>query len=226
MAKCQVIRRQLEAVEHEPDAHLPAEVGEHLDQCVHCRAYVVQMQTLRTLLSEQPRVMPPATFDAEIRLRLGREAHRFREPFLAWIPTPALAVLAVAVVVTSALAVRSSMQMVLQSPPTVAEAVALPTLPERALATALSVQLASSLPPAPISTATPRMTLTPSRLGRATSTTTRRTGPAADANGVVVLWRGRTGERVMRLPSVVYGVQPVLERRSAAEGESSDNSVF
>ncbi len=224
MVSCSTIRRQLEAVEYDPEA-LPPEMAAHLTACADCRAYATQMQSLRSLLSGQPRVVPPATFDAELRLRLGRDAHRFREPFLAWVPTPVLAAVALVVVVTSALAVRSSMQMVLHPAPTVAAALVLPTLPERALVTALSSQLSETLPgsrPAPAKT-----TVAFSRSGRMTAVAVRQASlPIREVNGVVVLWRGRSGERVLRLPPVVYGAQPILDRRPAVEGESSDDSVF
>ncbi|QUV99643.1 hypothetical protein J8C02_09475 [Chloracidobacterium sp. MS 40/45] len=224
MVSCSTIRRQLEAVEYDPEA-LPPEAAAHLMACAECRAYAAQMQSLRGLLSGQPRVLPPATFDAELRLRLGRDVHRFREPFLAWVPTPVLAAVALAVVVTSALAVRSSMQMVLHPAPTVAAALVLPTLPERALVTALSRQLGGNLPgsrPAPA-----RAAVAVARPGRMTPVAVRQAAlPAREANGVVVLWRGRSGERVLRLPPVVYGAQPIVDRRPATEGESSDDSIF
>jgi len=101
----------------------------------------------------------------------------------------------------------------------------LPTLPERTLVTALSRQLDGSLPgsrPAPA-----RAAVAVARPGRMTPAAVRQTSlPAREANGVVVLWRGRSGERVLRLPPVVYGAQPIVDRRPATEGESSDDSIF
>lgn len=229
MANCRLMRRQLETVEYDPDA-LPPSVAAHLTQCAECRAYAAQMHGLRRLLAEQPRVTPPAHFDAEIRLRLGREAHRFQEPWLAWIPTPVLASIAAAVVVAGAFAVRSSLQSVqlaLRDPsPTVAEALTKPPFTEPPPTTAFNARLGGDAP-APRATL-PRPAAMVARFGRVSPATTARAAPPPvnETGGVVVLWRGRSGERVMRLPQVVYGVQPIVERRAAPGGEASDNSVF
>ncbi len=226
MASCHVVRRQLEAGEFDPDA-LPPSATAHLAQCAACRTFAAQMQNLRLLLAEQPRIVPPANFDAQIRLRLGREAHRFREAWLAWVPTPVLASLAAAVVVVSALAVRSSVQLALESPaPTITEALTKPTLPEQTLATTLSTQLGAAATTRPA--LLPRPTAVPTRVGRTPVLAVSRstTAPVNENSGVVVLWRGRSGERVMRLPKVIYGVQPIVERRAGVGNESSDDSVF
>ncbi|MGQ9897050.1 MAG: anti-sigma factor family protein [Acidobacteriota bacterium] len=225
MVNCSAIRRQLEATEYELDT-LPQEVAAHLEVCDHCRTHAAQMQSLRAMLSEQPRVLPPATFDAELRLRLRQDAHQFREPFLAWVPTPVLATIALVAVVTSALAIRMSMQMVLHPTPTVATALVRPTLPEQTLAVALNNQLSGSFSDSGLTPA--RTPVAVSRPGRLLPVTTRQKAslPAQGTNDVVLLWRGRFGERVLRLPSVVYGARPILDRRLAAEGESSDDSVF
>lgn len=227
MVSCSAIRHQLEAVEYDLES-LPSDTTAHLTTCAACQAYAAQMQHLRAILAEQPRVLPPASFDAQLRLRLGQESHRFREPVLAWIPTPVLAAVALVIVVTSVLAVRSSMQMVLHPAPTVAAALVLPTLPEQTLVTALSGQLRGDLSSSRPSSAAPaRTTVAASRPGRLMPAAVRQASlPVRETNGVVVLWYGRFGERVLRLPPVVYGVQPVLDRRSAAEGELSDDSVF
>lgn len=225
MANCHIIRRQLEAVEYDTDA-LPPNAADHLTQCIDCRTFASQMQGLRALLADQPRVAPPATFDAEIRLRLSREAHRFQDPWPAWIPTPVLASIAAAVVVASALAVRSSMPLALQTPaPTITEALTKPTLPDQTLATTLRAQLGATTPTArPV--LPPRALPAATRLGRAASASFHPSPPAETA-GMVVLWRGRSGERIVRLPKVIYGVQPVVERRAASSnGEASDDSVF
>lgn len=228
MANCRLMRRQLETVEYDPDA-LPPSVAAHLTQCAECRAYAAQMRSLRTLLAEQPRVTPPASFDAEIRLRLGREAHRFQEPWLAWIPTPVLASIATVFVVAGAFAVRSSLQSVqsaLRGPsPTVAEALTRPPFPEPTPATAFSARLGGDAPAT--RAALPRPSPMVARFGRVAPATARAATPSVnETGGVVVLWRGPSGERVMRLPKVVYGVRPIVERRAAFGGEASDDSAF
>jgi hypothetical protein len=221
MVSCSKIRRQLEAVEYDLD-RLPPETRAHVAECAACWDYATQMQSLRRLLAEQPRVLPPASFDAELCQRLRQDAHRFREPFLGWVPTPVLAAVAMVVVVASALAIRSSMQMVLHAPPSVTAALTLPTRPEQTLTMSLHPQLGGPSRPALV-----RTTPVVSRRGRMAPVTVRQNSlPAPQSEGVVVLWRGRSGERMLRLPPVVYGMQPIFDRRSVTEGESSDDSVF
>lgn len=108
MANCHVARRQLELVEFDECAYLGADVDHHLDECADCRAFARDMRALRGMLAEQPRIAVPSNFEAALKARIRREAPRYREPRLAWIPTPALGAIALATVISVGFVVRSN----------------------------------------------------------------------------------------------------------------------
>lgn len=108
MANCHVARRQLELVEFDEHAFLGADAERHLDECADCRAFASDMRALRGMLADQPRVAVPPNFETSLKARLRREAPRYREPRLAWIPTPALGAIALATVISVGFAVRSN----------------------------------------------------------------------------------------------------------------------
>ncbi len=108
MANCLVARRQLELVEFDERAYLGADIEHHLDECTDCRAFASDMRALRGMLADQPRIAVPPNFEAALKARLRREAPRYREPRLAWIPTPALGAIALATVISVGFVVRSN----------------------------------------------------------------------------------------------------------------------
>jgi hypothetical protein len=108
MANCHIARRQLELVDFDESVFLGADVERHLDDCSDCRAYATDMRALREMLADQPRVVTPPNFETVLKARIRRESPLYREPRLAWIPTPALAAIALVTVVSVSFAVRSN----------------------------------------------------------------------------------------------------------------------
>jgi hypothetical protein len=168
MANCLVARRQLELAEFDEHAFLGADAERHLDECADCRAFASDMRALRGMLADQPRVAVPPNFETSLKARIRREAPRYREPRLAWIPTPALGAIALATVISVGFAVRSNFAPL--EPANVAStsnaAISLPVSPAQKVETAAVRPIAAT--PVAMTTARPVV----ARFARSTHRTT------------------------------------------------------
>jgi predicted anti-sigma-YlaC factor YlaD len=220
MLNCQQTRRQLESLDFDESAFSDPAVERHLDRCPSCQAAANEIRAVRNLLMSQPRVTTPPDFDIRLRSRLRAERNAQR-PFLAWLPTPALAACAVVAALTAGYAVRTSWQSPPVAPP-VANAAAPAT---GSTPTDLAVIAASpvAVAPSPVVNAKP-VTVALRQRSAARSAPLR--ASAARDKVILLLRDGDDTERVIGVPPVTYGSRPVIALRNASTGESGDHSVF
>ncbi len=219
MLNCHQTRRQLESLDFDESAFSDPAVERHLERCPSCQAAANEIRAVRNLLMSQPRVATPPDFDIRLRSRLRAERNAPR-PFLAWLPTPALAACAVVAALTAGYAVRTSWP----SPP-VAPPVANAAAPATSSApTDFAAIAASPVAVAPSPVVNKPVTVALRQRPAARSAPLR---AAAARDKVILLLRdGDDTERVIGVPPVTYGSRPVIALRNASTGESGDHSVF
>lgn len=229
MANCHVARRQLELVEFDDCAYLGTDVEHHLDECADCRAFARDMRALRGMLAEQPRIAVPPTFEASLKARIRREAPRYREPRLAWIPTPALGAIALATVLSVGFVVRSNFAPLepVNVASTPSAAVSLPLAEPVTVATAAVRPVVAS----PVATAARPVAAKYSRPARRPANTRDLQGLSAhlpadrdlsaeSTSSTPFYVENRGTGRVENVPKMIYGVTSALPRPEPSETES------
>ncbi len=75
---------------HQVDSPMDSAMREHLDCCASCGQYAEQWIRLAGLLREFPKVTPPPLFEAQVKARIESRKRTQGEGILAWLaPSPA-----------------------------------------------------------------------------------------------------------------------------------------
>ncbi|HZS48427.1 MAG TPA: hypothetical protein VFC63_25380 [Blastocatellia bacterium] len=205
---------------------MPLFVAKHITSCSNCSQYTNKLNGLRRLLRDSHRVTVPDDFDVRLRMRLQDRSEQ-RRTFWAFVPTPALAALAIFVVTFSIVYALFRHPAPGSGTQTTAESTSAPiakndnpaaanTQADPIVASDVASDIDGQAVPVGRRNSAGAGIKSISRLDRSTASTT-------DIPGVPILLNG---EQVMRYPQVVFGARRVVPRSSSASRLQTEPSTF
>ncbi len=210
MIECNQAKILIDEAER-PD-RFPFEVDQHLEGCASCRAFADQRASLRLLLASSARVSAPTNFEAALQARLeaakSRRWSSWFTPAAYWQMGAATAALVLAVV-----AAQSGGWFNTSQPPTApAENSLAPTAKSPTNGGSFSADTGSVAAVPPLIVESVESVVTPRRMARlrtaGSAIAARGRSYVADSQMMIV--REAEGERVVPMPVISVGAQPLI----------------